>query len=117
MRTFQFSSGDAVVYSLVSETFDNGTTIYVVEITDFIAKNVREALNQHQSLFTKRWQTIRNGVTRANSNQFWVEILVAIIVLLTVFGSKIVTSVPETNKRPRVEQQAPSSPQKDQFNK
>ncbi|MCF2152298.1 hypothetical protein IQ276_039115 [Desmonostoc muscorum LEGE 12446] len=111
-RPYRFRNDDTILYFLVSETFDNGIKNYVIEIKQFIAKDVWEALKQHQGLFKKSWHILQCAVARADSIQFWIEIVLAIGVLSILFTSKIFSSdVPERNNRSVPEHQAPKLPQ------
>lgn len=117
MRPYRFNNGDVIVYSLVSETFGNGIKNYVIEIKQFIAKEVRDALKQDLGLFKKCWRILQRGVARADGLQFWIEIALAIGVLSILFTSKFISKdVPEINNLPPVpEHQAPKLPQNKQI--
>lgn len=111
MRPYRFGNGDAIFYSLVSETFDNGIKHYVIEIEDFLRKKAREALRQHQGLFKKCWRIVQGGVDRAASFDFYIQIAIAIGIVSILFASKIVSSdVPRINNPSVSEHQAPKLP-------
>lgn len=109
MRAYQFSTGDAIVYSLVTEAVENNIKSYVIEIECFIPKKAREALKAYQGLLKRCWRVLCLGVARANDIQFWIEIAIAIGILSILFTSKFLSNdVPEIkNNRPVPEQQAP----------
>lgn len=109
MRPYRFGNGDALVYSLVSEKFDNGIRNYVIQIEQFITEEAWEALKQDRGLLKKCWRTLRLGVDRAASFDFYIQIAIAIGIVSILLASKIVSpDMPQINNRPPVpEQQAP----------
>lgn len=113
MRYYQFNNGDAIVYSLITETFDNGIKNYLIEIENFLSKKAWDTLKQHQGVFKRCFRLMRDGVARADSIDFYIQIAVAIGILSILFAAKFLSQdASEMKTRPPVpEQQVPKLPQ------
>jgi len=127
IRHYRFKNGNAIVYSLLAETLNKGMKNYVIEIQQYVTKDVLEALitkevleapkqlQQEQGLFKKCWRILQAGVDRAASFDFYIQIAIAIGIVSILLASKIVSSdVPKINNPSVSEHQAPKLPENKQ---
>ncbi|MFW9262626.1 hypothetical protein [Nostoc sp. CALU 546] len=127
IRHYRFKNGDAIVYSLLAETLNKGMKNYLIEVQQYVRKDVLEALitkdvlehpkqlQEEQGLFKKCRRILQGGVDRAASFDFYIQIAIAIGIVSILFASKIVSSdVPKINNPSVSEHQAPKLPENKQ---